>query len=86
MLSWTFEPGRIEDGWAVNECRPMTGIGGGSDRSVTVPMWTVSDIDDAVRLVREAGGSVRQEPNRQPYGLMAECVDDQGARFYLGQF
>ncbi|BBZ62350.1 VOC family protein [Mycolicibacterium monacense] len=86
VLSWTFEPGRIEDGWAVNECRPMTGIGGGSDRSVTVPMWTVSDIDDAVRLVREAGGSVRQEPNRQPYGLMAECVDDQGARFYLGQF
>lgn len=86
VLSWTFEPGRIEDGWAVNECRPMTGIGGGSDRSVTVPMWTVADIDDAVRRVTEAGGSVRQEPNRQPYGLMAECVDDQGARFYLGQF
>ena len=36
--------------------------------------------------VREAGGTVLQEPSRQPYGLTAECTDDQGARFYLGEF
>lgn len=64
----------------------MAGMAGGAARAVTVPMWTVADIDDAVQRVREAGGSVLQTPARQPYGLMAECVDDQGARFYLGQF
>jgi predicted enzyme related to lactoylglutathione lyase len=49
-------------------------------------MWTVADVDDAVRRVREAGGAVLQEPSRQSYGVMAECTDDQGGRFYLGEF
>lgn len=86
VLSWTFESGRVADGWQVNESHPMAGMAGGSTRSSTVPMWTVADIDDAVRRVRQAGGSILQQPRRQPYGLTAECVDDQGARFYLGQF
>ncbi len=86
VLSWTFESGRVADGWQVNESHPMAGMAGGNTQSVTVPMWTVADIDDAARRVREAGGSVLQQPSRQPYGLIAECVDDQGARFYLGQF
>ncbi|ORA22380.1 hypothetical protein BST12_09425 [Mycobacterium angelicum] len=54
--------------------------------SVTVPMWTVADIDVAVARVRETGGTVLQEPARQPYGVSAECADNQGARFYLGEF
>lgn len=86
VLSWTFEPGRVADGWQVEDTHPMAGMAGGGGRSVTVPMWTVRDIDDAVRRVREAGGSVLQAPSRQPYGVMAECVDDQGGRFYLGEF
>jgi predicted enzyme related to lactoylglutathione lyase len=86
VLSWTFESGRVADGWQVEGTHPMAGMAGGGAQSSTVPMWTVGDIDDAVRRVRQAGGSVLQQPNRQPYGLMAECVDDQGARFYLGQF
>ena len=49
-------------------------------------MWTVADIDAAVARVREAGGTVMKEPKRQPYGVMAECADDQGSRFYLGEF
>jgi predicted enzyme related to lactoylglutathione lyase len=64
----------------------MAGAAGGSDHPATVPMWTVSDIDAAVARVREAGGTVLAEPARQPYGVTAECVDDQGGRFYLGQF
>jgi len=24
------------------------------------------------------------DPERQPYGITAECADDQGVRFYLG--
>jgi predicted enzyme related to lactoylglutathione lyase len=64
----------------------MAGVAGGSDETATVPMWTVADINDAVAKVREAGGTVIQEPNPQPYGVTAECRDDQGARFYLGEF
>ena len=86
VLGWTFEPGRIEDGWQVAHTHPMGGVAGGSPDATTVPMWTVADIDDAVARVLDAGGTVLQEPNRQPYGVMAECRDDQGTRFYLGQF
>ena len=86
VLSWTFEPGRVDDGWAVQGAHPMSGMAGSGASATTVPMWTVADIDAAVERVREAGGTVLQEPSRQPYGLMAECTDDQGSRFYLGQF
>ena len=65
---------------------PMAGIAGGIPVSTTVPMWTVDDIDAAVARVREAGRHRAREPERQPYGLMAECTDDQGTRFYLGEF
>jgi predicted enzyme related to lactoylglutathione lyase len=85
VLGWTFEPGRISDGWQVVGTHPMAGAAGGSARPTTVPMWTVADIDVAVARVREAGGTVLAEPDRQPYGISAECTDDQGARFYLGQ-
>ena len=86
VLQWTFEPGRVADGWQVVETHPMAGAAGGSQRRTTVPMWTVADIDVAVARVREAGGTVLAEPARQPYGLTAECTDDQGGRFYLGEF
>ncbi len=86
VLFWTFQSGRVEDGWQVEDTHPMAGVSGGSHRGVTVPMWTVSDLEAAVARVREAGGSVLQEPTPQPYGHMAECTDDQGARFYLGEF
>ena len=86
VLFWAFEPGTIGDGWQVNRTQPMAGIAGGSAKAVTVPMWTVADIDAAVALVREAGGTVIEEPSRQSYGKMAHCTDDQGGRFYLGEF
>jgi predicted enzyme related to lactoylglutathione lyase len=85
VLSWTFEPGRISDAWAVRDCHPMSGAAGGCDAAVTVPMWTVTDIDAAVVRVREAGGAVIDEPTQQAYGKSALCTDDQGTRFYLGE-
>jgi len=85
VLQWTFEPGRIDDGWAVQQTHPMAGVAGGSAAQVTVPMWTVEDVDAAVALVREAGGTVIDEPSQQPYGKSAQCTDDQGTRFYLGE-
>ena len=86
LLFWTFEPGRIQDGWQVNQTHPMSGVAGNSAASVTVPMWQVEDIDAAVARVRQAGGTVIDEPAQQPYGTSALCTDDQGTRFYLGQF
>ncbi|MGH3677216.1 MAG: VOC family protein [Mycobacterium sp.] len=86
MLFWTFEPGRIEDGWGVVETHPMAGVAGGSSTATTVPMWTVEDVEAAVARVREAGGTVIEEPSQQPYGKTAQCTDDQGCRFYLGEF
>ncbi|GLE54050.1 VOC family protein [Mycobacterium montefiorense] len=85
LLGWSFEPGRVADGWQVVGTHPMAGAAGGSERASTVPMWTVADIDAAVTRVREAGGTVVADPARQPYGMTAECTDNQGARFYLGQ-
>ncbi|HET7665687.1 MAG TPA: VOC family protein, partial [Mycobacterium sp.] len=86
VLYWTFEPGRIDDGWAVQQTHPMAGAAGGAQQNVTVPMWTVDDIDAAVARVREAGGTVIDAPSQQPYGKSAQCTDDQGTRFYLGEF
>ncbi|UXA14623.1 VOC family protein [Mycobacterium sp. SMC-8] len=85
LLFWTYEPGRIDDGWAVVGAHPMSGAAGGTTPAVIVPMWTVDDIDAAVSRVREAGGTVIEEPSEQSYGKSALCADDQGTRFYLGE-
>jgi predicted enzyme related to lactoylglutathione lyase len=86
VLFWTFEPGRIDDGWGVTQTHPMAGVAGGNARPSTVPMWTVADVDAAVARVRKAGGTVLEEPSQQAYGKSALCTDDQGSRFYLGEF
>jgi uncharacterized glyoxalase superfamily protein PhnB len=85
MLFWTYQPGRVNDGWQIEESHPMAGVAGGSARQAAVPMWTVADIDTAVARVREAGGTVIDEPSQQSYGRSALCTDDQGSRFYLGE-
>jgi predicted enzyme related to lactoylglutathione lyase len=86
VLFWTFERGRVADGWGVTGPHPMSGMAGGSSTPTTVPMWTVADIGAAVQRVAEAGGTVIEQPARQPYGVTAQCADDQGGRFYLGEF
>ncbi|BBX18565.1 glyoxalase [Mycolicibacterium duvalii] len=86
LLFWTFEPGRVDDGWQVMGTHPMAGVAGGTAEPVVVPMWTVEDVDAAVARVREAGGTVIEEPSQQSYGKSALCTDDQGTRFYLGEF
>ena len=86
VLFWSFEPGRIDDGWGVTQTHPMAGVAGGNAQQATVPMWTVADVDAAVARVREAGGTVLEEPSQQAYGKSALCTDDQGSRFYLGEF
>jgi predicted enzyme related to lactoylglutathione lyase len=84
VLGWTFTPGHVEDGWQVEGVAPMTGLSGGHERATGVPMWLVPDVAAAVAAVRAAGGT-STDPQRQPYGISAECTDDQGVRFYLGE-
>ncbi|TDC74560.1 VOC family protein, partial [Actinomadura sp. 7K507] len=88
VLGWDFTPGHTPGGWNVRlggtEVRPMTGMYGGAESPVVVPAYEVDDIESAVTRVREAGGTAT-EPEQRPYGITAECTDDQGTRFYLGQ-
>lgn len=84
VLGWRFSPGRVADGWQVDEVNPMIGLSGGHAAATTVPMYRVDDVEAAVRRTREAGGRA-SEPERQPYGISATCADDQGTRFSLGQ-
>lgn len=84
VLGWTFERGRVEDGWGPVDVAPMMGMSGGHDRMVVVPMYRVDEINAAVARVRQAGGTAT-DSEQQPYGWSAVCEDDQGTRFYLGE-
>jgi predicted enzyme related to lactoylglutathione lyase len=83
VLGWRFAPGSIADGWQVEGTTPMAGLSGGHAEATTVPMWRVADLQATVGRVRAAGGTAA-EPRQEPYGLTADCTDDQGTRFYLG--
>lgn len=83
VLGWTFSPGGMADGWSPQGVSPMTGMHGGNERHSAVPMWKVDDVPAAVERVRAAGGTAT-DPEEMPYGITADCRDDQGVRFYLG--
>jgi len=68
----------------VDDSAPMVGLQGGHPQVTIVPMYRVDDIETAVARVRAAGGT-STDPEVQPYGISADCVDDQGTRFHLGQ-
>jgi predicted enzyme related to lactoylglutathione lyase len=85
VLGWRFQPGHIADGWQVEGTTPMIGISGGHQMATAVPLWQVGDLIAVTGQVRAAGGTA-SEAHQEPYGLLAECTDDQGTRFSLGQF
>ncbi|HXV94683.1 MAG TPA: VOC family protein [Pseudonocardia sp.] len=57
-------------------------VHGGHDRPTLMACFAVADLDEAVALVRAAGGTAR-DPRDEPYGRVADCVDDQGLSFAL---
>jgi uncharacterized protein len=82
-----------EDYSTINGGGPGGMIGGigqlPSDAPAGVPShWTtyfsVADVDDAVKRVTEAGGTVEEPPQDTPYGRLASCRDPFGAAFTLG--
>ena len=84
VLGWRFSHGSIADGWQVSGTTPMAGLSGGHERAEVVLVYQVDDVHAAVRRVRENGGRAA-EPVQYPYGLIAECTDNQGVRFSLVQ-
>jgi uncharacterized glyoxalase superfamily protein PhnB len=84
VLGWRFSAGHVERGWNVDDVNPMIGIGGGAENHSAQICYKVSDIAAAITRVRNHGGRAG-EPAQQPYGLLAECTDDQGITFHLWQ-
>ncbi len=82
VLGWRVTPGRVDDGWQVQDTAPMIGLSGGHDRTAAVPVWTVRDVAVAVAAVRRRGGSAT-DPHDEPYGTISEGVDNQGLRLSL---
>jgi uncharacterized glyoxalase superfamily protein PhnB len=71
--------------WRTDQTRPPLGIQSSQGAEPGVQLsYRVDNIAAAVERVRAAGGRA-DEPERKPYGLLAECVDDQGATFRLWQ-
>jgi predicted enzyme related to lactoylglutathione lyase len=71
--------------WRTDETTPPLSIMPSQGLQPEVQLsFRVDDIAAAVERVRAAGGHA-VEPVRRPFGLLAECVDDQGATFRLWQ-
>jgi uncharacterized glyoxalase superfamily protein PhnB len=72
--------------WRSDEITPPVGIRpseAGAEPETRLS-YRVDDIAAAIERVRTAGGNA-DRPQRQPYGLIAECADDQGVIFHLWQ-
>lgn len=84
LFGWEFQQGSVPRGLQISGPQPMMGMWGGTGRQLITLMYVVADIAAAVRRVRDLGGTAT-DPARQPYGLTADCTDDQGTSFHLGQ-
>jgi uncharacterized glyoxalase superfamily protein PhnB/catechol 2,3-dioxygenase-like lactoylglutathione lyase family enzyme len=71
--------------WRTDEITPPLSIMPSRDAEPELQLsYRVDDLAAAVERVRAAGGHA-DEPVRRPFGLLADCVDDQGATFRLWQ-
>lgn len=77
VLGWEFASGRPD-------VLPKIGLGTAADKPWVALCYRVADIGAALAAVRAAGGT-GGDVRDKPYGLAAECVDDQGLLFYLWQ-
>jgi predicted enzyme related to lactoylglutathione lyase len=85
VLGLPFTPGSSPSAWGSDEVQPAFGMWTPEDATPEVQLcFRVDDIEAAVERVRAAGGTA-EDTERKPYGLLTECVDDQGAHFQLWQ-
>lgn len=81
VLGWAVESGPDPAGRRVTNLPTPVGLYGGR-RSTAFLCFAVPDVDAAVALVGAAGGTA-EEPVDEPWGRVADCVDDQGLPFAL---
>jgi predicted enzyme related to lactoylglutathione lyase len=79
VLGWQVEGGAHGGSRRVTNATAPLGIQGGQ-RPTTFLCFAVADVDDAVARVRTAGGTAG-DPTDEPWGRVADCVDDQGLPF-----
>ncbi len=88
VLQVPFAPGH-PGAWRTDQTTPPLAIlpsrlpSRGAEPEVQLS-YCVDDIAAAVQRVRAAGGRAG-EPEHRPFGLLAECTDDQGGTFRLWQ-
>jgi uncharacterized glyoxalase superfamily protein PhnB len=85
VLGWEFTPGHVERGWQIEGRTPQMGLHGDPASAGGATLcYRVADMPAAIERVRSAGGEAN-DPQPQPYGLLAYCTDDQGIEFQLWQ-
>jgi predicted enzyme related to lactoylglutathione lyase len=82
VLGWRFAPAADPRSRSVTGVNPRLGLWRDPDRIATFLNFAVNDVDAAAARVRAAGGTAG-EPAEEPYGRIADCVDDQGLPFAL---
>jgi uncharacterized protein len=83
LLGWSFHTTHGENAWV-----ETGGVRGGlhdEDEPNVVVYFRVSDIDAAVRRVRELGGEATDAGPGSEGGRFTSCKDDQGVPFGLHQ-
>ncbi|MCR6486254.1 VOC family protein [Amycolatopsis sp. OK19-0408] len=84
VLGWEFTPGRVPDAWGFSGPGLEGGLWAGDRQIGWKLMFAVDDLDAALARVREQGGRAGEVENH-PYGLTADCADNQGIEFWLWQ-
>lgn len=84
VLGWEFTPGRLADNWHVHGSGLQGGLASMDGPSSWKVMYAVDDLTEAMARVRTHGGQT-SAPENHPYGMTAECVDNQGVEFWLWQ-
>lgn len=87
VLGWRFSAGSSEHGAQVDHIVPMTGLWAGEQPAGGrvhggALGFRVHDITAAVAAIGIHGGTA-SDPRREPYGITAEGIDNQGIPFYL---
>lgn len=80
VLGWEYGPTRNPRSRRVVGAGTHIGMYGGQERGTLFCCYAVNDVPAALAAVRAAGGTAN-DPVREPYGLLAECVDNQGVEF-----
>ncbi|HEY0448829.1 VOC family protein [Actinophytocola sp.] len=83
VLQLPFTAGSQPGAWRADDTNPPLGLWSPEGVEPQVQLcFRVDDMAAALGRVRAAGGTAA-DAERKPYGLLAECTDDQGTRFQL---